>query len=112
MFRIRGQCAARSASRPRSMIPQRVADLDLTSLVRLLWKRRWLVIGSALLFILIFGTIAFTTPRIYSGTTLFVPAHRPGAVDGPMSGLGGLAAALDIGGQSDGVKVQEALALL
>lgn len=94
--------------------PRSVADLDLTGLVALLWMRRWMVFGITSLFIVAYGAVAFLTPKVYSGKTVFVSAHRPGAGDSPLRGLGGLAAALDAGGMSMGesAKVQEALALL
>lgn len=80
------------------------SDVDLRTLLRLLWSRRWLILGSALLFTALLGAVAFLTRPVYRATTVLVPANVEGGGAGGIGAMlgqfGGLAslAGVNLGG--------------
>ena len=80
------------------------SDVDLRTLLRLLWSRRWLILGSALLFTALLAAVAFLTRPVYRATTVLVPASIEGGGAGGIGAMlgqfGGLAslAGVNLGG--------------
>lgn len=79
-------------------------DVDLRTLLRLLWRRRWLILGSALLFTAALAAVAFLTRPVYRATTVLVPASieagGAGGIGAMLGQFGGLAslAGVNLGG--------------
>jgi uncharacterized protein involved in exopolysaccharide biosynthesis len=88
------------------------AGLSLRGLIARLWRGRWLIIGSALLFAVIFGVAAFVmTPMYRAGTVLVVvDPDRTGALNGELGALGSISAIFGAGAEAS--PVEEALAVL
>jgi uncharacterized protein involved in exopolysaccharide biosynthesis len=95
------------------------SDLSLSSLTRILWARKWLIILSAALTAGAFAVIAFVMTPVYRATTIVIPAEPGGAsvggLDSVLNQFGGLAALGGFGGGGSvtgGVGVEESLAVL
>jgi uncharacterized protein involved in exopolysaccharide biosynthesis len=78
-------------------------DVDLRTLLRLLWSRRWLILASTLLFTALLAAVAFLTRPVYRATTVLVPANVEGGAAGigaMLGQFGGLAslAGVNLGG--------------
>jgi uncharacterized protein involved in exopolysaccharide biosynthesis len=91
--------------------------LDNHELVAVLWKRRRLVLISALLFTAVATVLAFTMTPVYRGTAILVPVNTDrGALEGglgsALGSVGGLAALAGFGLGSKESAVEETLAVL
>jgi len=90
---------------------------DLHQLVLTVWKKRWWVLTSIILFTGMFTLVAFTMRPVYSASAVVIPASSErsssGALTSALGQLGGLAslAGVSLGGTSD-AETTEALAIL
>jgi len=71
------------------------SDVDLRTLLRLLWKGKWLIVASTVVSTALLAVLAFVTTPIYRATTVLVPAsvdrNGAGALGGMLGQFGGLA---------------------
>ncbi len=80
------------------------SDVDLRTLFRLLWRRKWLIVTSTVVFAAIFAILAFVITPVYRATTVLVPAsvdrNSAGALGAMLGQFGGLAslAGVNVGG--------------
>ncbi len=85
------------------------SDVDLRTVLRLLWRRRWLVIASTIAFTALLVVVAILTTPVYRATTVLVPAsvdrNGAGALGAMLGQFGGLASLAGVnvgaGGNSD-----------
>lgn len=94
-------------------------DLDLNSLIRMLWSRKWIIILCVVLSAAAFGVVASVITPVYRATTIVIPAETGGAggggLDAVLNQFGGLAALAGFrggSGVSGGFSVDESLAVL
>ncbi|MBI5138148.1 MAG: hypothetical protein HZA24_12560 [Nitrospirae bacterium] len=88
-------------------------EIDLFEYWSVLWRRRWMVTGVALLCAVLAGGGSFLMPNVYRAEALLAPvaqegAAMPGGLLGGLGGLGALAGVLPAGGGG----VEENLAVL
>jgi uncharacterized protein involved in exopolysaccharide biosynthesis len=99
-----------------SQLEPATSDLSLREFIDLMMARRWLVIGTVLLFTAVSTTAAFLIPPTYEGTVVLVPANteRIGESLGAGAGgqLGGIASVVGLNLNSRGSATDEALAIL
>jgi uncharacterized protein involved in exopolysaccharide biosynthesis len=90
--------------------------IDSRELIALLWRRRLVIVGSAVLWTAALTAVAFLSTSVYRGTAVLLPANADRGVLGDLgSGLGsvsGLASLAGINLPSGNSNVDEALAVL
>ena len=88
-------------------------EIDLLEYWRVLWKRKWLIVGVSFLAALIAVVVSLQMPNQYKAEVLLAPAGD-GAKGGGASlgGLGGLASLAGISLPRGGGNVEESLAVL
>jgi uncharacterized protein involved in exopolysaccharide biosynthesis len=89
--------------------------IDLRVIFRLLFARRWLVLGSIVLSVAAFAIYAFLATPFYRATVVMVPAAQDrgqGSLSATLDQLGGLASLAGINVGSTGIETEEALAVL
>jgi uncharacterized protein involved in exopolysaccharide biosynthesis len=62
-------------------------EVDLRDIILELWRHRWWIVASVVIFTALFATVAFLSTKIYRASTVLVPANS--AVDGLGGSLGG-----------------------
>jgi uncharacterized protein involved in exopolysaccharide biosynthesis len=92
-------------------------EIDLREIAMRLWKRRWWVIASVVLFTALFATVAFLSTKIYRASTVLIPANSGSgglgeSLGGALGSLGGLASLAGINLNSSATDTEEALAVL
>jgi capsular polysaccharide biosynthesis protein len=95
--------------------PNAQGDLELSTLFKVLWRRRWLIIISTVVCAAALVAVAFIATPVYRAETVLVPGDaekRMGGLGSMLGQFGGLAAiaGLDVG--STGSMTEEALAVL
>jgi uncharacterized protein involved in exopolysaccharide biosynthesis len=88
--------------------------VDNRELIAILWKRRWLIAASTVIFGVLLGVVAFLMTPIYRGSAILVPASADTSVLGgsALGSLGGVAALAGINVSGRDSAVEEALAVL
>lgn len=91
-------------------------DIELGSLIALLWRRRWIIAACTVCAAGLLGIAALIMTPIYRATTVVVPAEldrsNMGALNSVLSQFGGLAAIAGINVGSSGAATEESLAVL
>lgn len=90
-------------------------QLGFFGLLRILWHKRWWVIGTAVVTAVAFLVAAFILPRVYRSTALLMPvtAERSGAggLGSALGQLGGLAALAGVKVGTNDAELEEAIAV-
>jgi|SRR6185436_13712246 uncharacterized protein involved in exopolysaccharide biosynthesis len=90
-------------------------ELSLGSVVALLWRRKWIIVLSGMIFAAIFGGIAFATKPVFRSVLRMNPADtdRMGSFGAALGSVANLATAIGIDiGEGGSIHTQEALAVL
>ena len=93
---------------------QQGEEIDLLEYWRIIWKRRWLIIGIAFAAAVLAAGYSLTLPNIYRAEVLLAPVTEDGRKGGGLSALGGLSGLASLAGVSvpGGGNVEENLAVL
>ncbi|UTZ40102.1 Wzz/FepE/Etk N-terminal domain-containing protein [Vibrio campbellii] len=86
-------------------------EIDLSDLIKLLWKQKWLVIFITVFFSIASVLFALSKPNLFRSEAVLFPVSDENSPSGTMSQLGGIAALAGLGGE-DGSKQQVALEIL
>lgn len=86
-------------------------EIDLSDLIKLLWKQKWLVIFITLFFSVASIFFALSKPNLFRSEAVLFPVSDENSPSGTMSQLSGIAALAGLGG-GDGSKQQVALETL
>jgi uncharacterized protein involved in exopolysaccharide biosynthesis len=95
--------------------PNAQGDIDLTTLFKVIWRRRWLVVMCTFVFAAAFVAVAFIVTPVYRAQTVVVPGDadkRVGGLGSMLGQFGGLAAIAGLDMPSNGSMTEEALAVL
>src|SRR4051812_43282135 len=95
--------------------PNARGELDLATLFKIIWLRRWLVIICTLATAAAFVAAAFILTPVYRAETVVVPGdadNRTGGLGSMLGQFGGLAAMAGLDLSSKGSMTEEALAVL
>ncbi|WP_330217895.1 Wzz/FepE/Etk N-terminal domain-containing protein [Marinobacter similis] len=78
-------------------------EIDLRELFATLWRGKWIVVATTILFALAGVFYALNKPNIYQASVLLAPTQDEGGVSGISGQLGGLAslAGINLGGGGD-----------
>jgi uncharacterized protein involved in exopolysaccharide biosynthesis len=88
-------------------------DVDLQTVLAVLWLRRWWIVASIVASTAVFAAVAFWMTPIYRATIVMVPAsNEQNAAGSALGQLGGIAALAGINLGSTGSAVEESLAVL
>ena len=92
-------------------------EVNIGELVLTVWRRRWWVIASVVLFTTLFGLLWFFSRPVYRATIIMVPAGTEQAglgasLAGTLGNLGGLASLAGFGFGAEAAETEAALAVL
>src|SRR5690349_14548627 len=92
-------------------------QVDFGRLLLTIWKRRWWVVASTVLFTCSFGALWYFSRPIYRATIIMVPAGSEqnglgASLAGSLGSIGGLASLAGIGIGTDTVETEASLAVL
>jgi uncharacterized protein involved in exopolysaccharide biosynthesis len=86
-------------------------EIDLLEYWRIIWKKRWLIIGIAFAAAVLAAGYSLTLPNIYRAEVVIAPVGEKGSQGISLGGLGGLAsmAGISLGGSAGDVEVNLAV---
>ncbi len=93
-------------------MPHEEDEIDLIELIRVIWDKKWFIVGITFLLIVAGGVYGILQPPIYEVETLLAPTQREQKSPNVPGGLGGLASMAGVNLGSGGGELNEALATL
>lgn len=86
-------------------------EIDLLEYWRIIWKKRWLIVGISFAAAVLAAGYSLTLPDIYRAEVVITPVGEKGNKAISLGGLGGLAsmAGISLGGSAGGVEVNLAV---
>lgn len=87
------------------------SEMDFNEILNVLWKGKWYIMASTILFIIIAFTYSFSLPNIYQSKALLSPVGEQNSMNSAMKSYGGIAslAGINLPSQASGSNSVKAL---